>query len=459
MKKILYTLLSLTAFNCVFAQVDSPTNYSNFFTLSASRYEPAKLGEDDDKFEVAIINANAWFANTSLDVASINKFGDHLNGNYLSRGELNTILDKMGNKTRMGAGATVEYFNMMYKFTNSDDKEIISIGFGLADRVETNLMFPNNVFNLMINGNKQYEDKTVDLSLGGSFLYSREHTLSLAMPLPISSDNWKFRVGTRLKYIKGIEALNIAKGDLSLYTAPNGEYLDFKYNYELNSSMDFRSDADNSFSPTKGKGTGYGADLGFSASLNDRFHGNINFLDIGSVTFKGDDNLTYKKQGVFRYEGIYIDDIIDESDLPVDSVLRAIESELKDGNEYVGKDFSIAYPTRMRMHLSYRIPAETSKGKTYYKHMIGFNYTQGFRNRGTAITRPYVAGSYTFNLKNIFEVGANIGAYGYNKMEFGAFIAVKAGPFRLGLGSTNITPLVRSFGTGANINFNMTLAF
>ncbi len=458
MKKLI-TILVLSTTATVFAQVDSPTSYSSFFTLSASRYEPGNLGEDHEKFEIALINAYAWFANTSLDVASVNQFTDHLNGNYLTNDELNGVLNKMGNKTRMGAGATVDYLNMMYKFTNSDGDEIITVGFGLADRVETNLIFPNSVFDLMINGNKQYENETIDLSLGGSFLYSREHTLSFALPLPIESNSWKFRVGARLKYIKGIEAINAAKGEFSLYTAPQGKYLDFNYNYELNSSFDFRNDNDYTFSPTKGKGNGYGADLGVSAAFNDRWHGNINLLDIGSVTFKGEDNLTYKKQGVFRYEGIYLDDIIDENNLPVDSVLKAIEKELKDGNEYEGQEFSIAYPTRMRIHLSYRIPSENSKGHTYYKHMLGLNLTQGFRDRGNAIKRTYIAGSYTFNLNDVFEVGTNIGAFGYNKMEFGAFIAVKTGPLRVGIGSGNITPLIRSFGTGADLNFNMTLAF
>ncbi len=459
MKKLIQTLLVLTVFNEVVAQVDSPTSYSSFFTLSASRYEPGNLGEDHEKFEIAIINAYAWFANTSLDVASVNKFTDNASGNRISDSELRTIINKMGDKTRMGAGATVDYLNMMYKFTNSEGDEIITLGLGMADRVESNLIFPNKLIDLAYFGNAQYADQTVDLSLGGSFLYSREHTLSLAIPLPIESDSWKFRVGARLKYIKGIEGMNMAKGDFSVYTDPKGKYLDLNYNYEINSSIDSRDGSDYSFSPNAGKGKGYGADLGVSAAFNDRWHGNINVLDIGSVTFKGEDNLTYKKQGVFRYEGIYLGDIIDENNLPVDSVITAIEKELKDGNEYEGEKFTIAYPTRMRLHLSYRIPSENSKGHTYYKHIVGLNVTQGFRDRGSAIKRTYIAGSYTFNLNDVFEVGTNVGAFGYNKIEFGAFLAVKAGPLRVGLGSGNLTPLVRSFGTGADVNFNMTLAF
>lgn len=459
MRNYIYTLIILSIGFSSFAQVDSPTSYSSYFTLSASRYEPGNLGEDHEKFEIAIINAYAWFGNTSLDVASINKFTDHLNGNTLSDQELNGVLNKMGDRTRLGLGATIDYLNMMYKFTNSDGDEIITVGLGLADRVEANLIFPNNVFDLMINGNAQYEDQSVTLPLGGSFLYSREHTLSLAMPLPIESEDWHFRIGTRLKYIKGIEGINAERGDFSIYTAPYGKYIDLEYDYELNSSFDFRNGNDYSFSPMAGKGKGFGADVGISGTFKDRWHGNINLLDIGNVTFKGEDNLTYKKAGTYRFEGIYLDDIIDESNLPADSVLNAIESELKDGNEYEGQEFTIAYPTRMRIHLSYRIPRENKDGHTYYKHMIGLNLTQGFRDRGSAIKRTYIAGSYTFNLNDVFEVGTNVGVLGYNKMEFGAFIALKAGPFRVGLGSGNITPLIKSFGTGADINFNMTLAF
>ena len=117
------------------------------------------------------------------------------------------------------------------------------------------------------------------------------------------------------------------------------------------------------------------------------------------------------------------------------------------------------YPTRLRMHLSYRVPRENTKGHTYYQHMMGVNLIQGFRDLGNATTRTYLAGSYTYNLNDVFEVGTNIGLLGYNKVEFGAFMAVKLGFFRLGLGSGNLTPIVRSFGTGADFNFNMTMAF
>ena len=46
MKNLLNTLIILLSGLSAFAQIDSPTSYSSFFTLSASRYEPGNLGED-----------------------------------------------------------------------------------------------------------------------------------------------------------------------------------------------------------------------------------------------------------------------------------------------------------------------------------------------------------------------------------------------------------------------------
>lgn len=459
MKQLLYTLIVFFLGGMsAYAQIDAPTSYSSFFTLSASRYEPGNLGEDHETFEIALVNAYLWFGNTSLDIETLEKFTNHLDGDYLPQTEIDAILDRMGDKNRIGAGATIDLLNMMYKIRNSDDEEIVTLGFGLADRVEGNIIFPNSVFDLALNGNGKFEDQEIQLPLGGSFFYAREYTLSAAAPLPINLEGWKFRVGTRLKYLKGIEGMHTSKGDFSLYTAPNGQYLDLDYDYEFNSSINFDDD-DYSFSPFSSNGKGFGADLGISAVHNDRWHGNINILDIGSVTFKGDNNIRYKKSGSFRYEGIFIDDIIDESELPVDSVADALSNELTDGNKANGQDFSMPYPTRMRIHLSYRIPKENKKGHTYYPHVLGFNFTQGFRDLGSATTRTYLAGSYTYNLNDVFEVGTNLGFLGYNKMDIGAFIALKLGFFRLGFGSGNITPIVRSFGTGMDFNFNMTMAF
>lgn len=455
MKNYIYTTIILLVGFSTHAQIDSPTSYSSFFTLSASRYEPGNLGEDHEKFEIALINAYAWFGNTSLNANNLDKFS---NLKDLSDSEARGVLNEMGTVNRVGAGATIDIMNMMYKITNSDDEEIITLGFGVAERVEGNIKYANTFLDLAIFGNEQFENQTVEFPVSGSFFYAREFTFSAAAPLPINLEGWKFRAGVRLKYLRGIEGMHTEKGDFSLYTAPHGQYLEMKYDYMFNSSINFNDD-DYSFSPNNSNGKGYGADLGISAVLNDRWHGNINILDIGSITFKGENNLQYKKTGSFTYEGIVIGDIIDENELPADSVMDALIDEVTEGNEFNGEDFSMPYPTRMRIHLSYRVPKENKKGNTYYPHVIGFNYTQGFRDLGSATKRSYLAGSYTFNLNDVFEIGTNLGVLGYNKMDFGAFMAVKMGFFRLGFGSGNITPLVRSFGTGADFNFNMTMAF
>lgn len=429
----------------MWAQENSPVVYSSFFSLNASRYEPAVLGQDFDKYYINVINSYAWAGNTTF---SRQQFEDLVNA---ETGDLNAFFGNLKDNNQTGIGAIVSLMNVGFKI-NKEEEEFLTFKLGVSDRIEANLLYSNELFQLLWGGNAQYENQTVDFEFKANALYVREYAVGAAMNLPIENENWDFKAGVSVKYLQGLGALYSDELDFSLYTAPYGEYLELNYNYDIKTSYDDALFDEGKMNYSKAYGSGFGADVGVSASFKERFYGNLNVLDIGGVTFKKSVT-TYRNSGTLLYDGIYVDNIFKG---PYEFNTDFFEEVYTDVDDEGGK-FTMPYPTRLRTHFSYRIPKVSDRGLTYFMHNIGLTYIQGFKNFGSATTRPYVAAAYTFNLKSAFEIGTNVGFFGYNKSEIGLFLAARAGVFRFGIGSGNLTPLFKKYGTGADFNFNISI--
>jgi hypothetical protein len=444
MKRKILLFVQLIFGMTIFAQEDAPTSYSSFFNVSASRYEPGILGRDMNHGQFTLINAYSWIGNTTFDRQL---FEDIFYGGKTDE-ELDAYFDELKGTNRFGVGSTIDYFNLGWKIKRKD-KELFTFSLGMAERAEANLVFSNDFFKLLWKGNAQFEGETVEFPAFGGGFYTREFTVGVAFPF-LTTDKLKLRFGGRYKYIQGLAAFYAEKIDGSLYTEKGGKSNTLNYDYLVNIAFD-----EDDFDPTKPSGTGHAIDVGVSSRIKERFFANINLLDFGQVKFTKNTTI-YKKSGSIKYEGMIVDNILTDDPQINDSILN----EIWEDNRFEGEDFVIKYPTRLRVHTSYKIPAEDKKGEEYFKHSVALTYIQGFVDIGNSTKRAYFSTAYTFNLKNRFEVGSNIGLRGYNNLlEFGVFMAFRAGPFRMGVGSGNITPLVKSVGTGVDANFNMTFAF
>lgn len=428
-----------------FAQEDAPTSYSSFFNLSASRYEPGILGREMKTGQFTLINSYAWAGNTTFDRQL---FEDIFYGGKTDS-ELDDEFDKLKGTNRVGAGSTIDYFNLAFKINKDKAHELFTFSIGLAERVEANLVFSNDFFKLMWKGNAQFEGKTVDFPAFGAGFYTREFTLGFAFPV-IKNETFDIRFGGRYKYIQGLAAFYAEKINGSLYTEKGGKSNTLNYDYLVNIAFD-----EDNFNPLKPNGSGHAVDFGFSSRFKERFFANINVLDLGSVTFNKNTSI-YRKKGEIKYEGMIVDNILTDNPEINDSIL----DEIWEDNRFTGEDFKLKYPTRLRIHTAYKIPKEDKNGDEYFIHSLGVTYIQGFADIGNATKRAYFATAYTFNFKNNFEIGSNLGFRGYNDvLEMGLFMAFRAGPLRMGIGSGNLTPIFRNFGTGVDANFNMTFAF
>ena len=427
--------------------------------------EPAVLGRDFKHVEVTVLNAYAWAGNTTFSRYKIEQIVQ------AQIPDITEIVSNLKKKNRVGLGATVDILHVGVRLNRKGEvkshkhqnkvwcpgdffmEELGTISFGVSDRVEANLTYAGDIFRLAWQGNKQFEGEKADLSIKANAFYAREWAVGGAIPLPIYYDKriWRdfdFRAGIRVKYIQGLGAAYTQRSDNSLYTAPDGRYVSLDYDYAVHYS-DYES-----FNPFKAQGRGIGTDIGLSAHYKTRFYGNINLLDLAYVKFKGN-TTSYTSSGSAQFDGVYTGSLFDTTFSFDDSEYRPIYENA----ESKGDGFRMPYPTRLRTHLSYRIPATNRQDEMYHKHSLSLTYIQGFRDFGNATTSPYFAGAYAFNLWDHFEMGTNLGFSGFNKVEIGAFFAARIHFFRIGLGSGNITPLIKKFGTGGDINFNISLSF
>lgn len=463
MKRIVPFILGLLFVINVSAQEDSPTGYSSFFSLAGSRYEPAVLGDDHDNIHISVINAYLWAGNNTFTIADMQT----MTSGSLTPTDMDGLIGKLKDNNRLGFGTTIEPLNVGVRINRGDKKELLTVSAGFATRFEANLLYPNELFQLFWKGNKQYAGQTIEFPFALNASLSNEYTIGAAMPIPINiNENFEFRGGLRLKYIQGIFAAYTEKAQVSMFTEQDGKYIDLGYDYRFHSTFDYLGAIDDdstttsntpSFKPGDAAGKGFAFDLGFSGHYKERWFANVNLLDIGSVTFKGEDNLTLSNNGSIRFEGVGVKNPLNESRRKLDTAFTEIVNGAKQER---GQDFTMPYPQRLRFHGSYKIPKEDKNGDTYYQHSIGATVIQGFKDVGNATKSTYMAAAYTYNLKSHLEVGTNFGFRGYNIAEIGFFMAVRAGFFRLGIGSGNlIGAFAKKIATGADVNFNMTMAF
>ncbi len=454
----------------VYGQEDSPVSYGSFFGLSASRYEPAVLGRDFKHVDVTLINAYVWAGNTTFSRQEI------VNLANAEVPDINEVVARLKNRNRIGFGTTIDYLNVGLRINSHEEvkkhgtankvwcpgdffmEEKFSLSFGIAERVEANIRYSGDIFRLAWQGNKQFENDNADLSIIANAFYAREWTLGAAMPIHFHYNHgiWKhmeYRAGIRVKYIQGLAAAYTKNSDISLFTAKDGKYLDLNYDYDYRYAYNINDPLD--FNPLRGVGRGVGTDLSLNFHYKTRVYANINLLDLGFVRFNKQAGRVADNNTI-HFDGIDMGSLLGDS-LSVET--SEYTSVYEDFEIQEGRPFTMPYPTRLRLHMAYRVPGTNRQEELYHKHTFGITYIQGFKDFGNATIVPYFAAAYVFNLFDHFEIGTNIGGSGYNRTEWGLFAAFRVGFFRMGVGSGNLTALFKNYGTGGDINANISLSW
>ena len=308
----------------------------------------------------------------------------------------------------------IDFYNgVWFMMRTKKDDHTIFIG-GIDYNFEESSQFSRDLFHVVFYGNYDMQGLTADFSKSKFSLTSTmEYKAGLMKIYDKNYNTYKFGVTGGL--VQGLSGLDINAKNTTLYTAPDGRYLDLAYDLEINTS------GNNKPSLTSFNGAGFsfdafgqiylqGPDLTINAMVN----------DLGMV-FWTKDPLKISGDSTQRFEGVEIDNLFGEVDSAAvgntDSLLEII-GVVKEENA-----FSQALPSRLNASISKGI------GETGY-------ITLGSQFIFNTPYKPLIfiqAGKSFIPLGMTVSVNAHAGGYGgYNagldiSKSFGRFLQLKVG--------------------------------
>ena len=451
MKKLLViNLITLFTIRMANAQNDMTVLYDQHFSHRGAKYIPAKLGMDYSNI----------YLNTPL-LASVYGYGNN------SMFGINAVLkpteeriDRAVDNTKdfgiVGAGVESDLFAFAYKLKKEDESEFMNFSFDVSNKIGANFLVGGNLLKLAWNGNKQFEGQDVQLGpLAVNASVNTYYTLGWSMPLPeikFIPDDYKFRVGARLKYVNSIMGLYMPRTEATMSTAAGGRRIAINdLNYQLNHTY---FDQNN---PLKSKGNGYGADLSVHADIKDDFAASLSLIDLGRVKYKNN-TVQYAYEGDFVYEGVRLKNIFVAPEIDADS---AILGELRADRDS-GSVFKMPLPARLVLQGEYIIDGKTNgKKRPFNEQTIYFTYIQGFNNTPGATTKPFFSLGYMYSLNYVLNAGTTLNYGGYGRFGMGLITSVRLGPWRFGVGSSNALSflVMRENASGLDASFNVNWAF
>jgi hypothetical protein len=391
-------------------------------SVSAARVLPSSHQLSDSRFEVNH-NYNLWVANKSLSYGSIM---DIYGNSSLSTEDVNNIVGELDNNNRIGVGQ--DFLIIGLGLRTAIKEHPVTWNFTIADRFNTNILIPKTLFQLVWQGNKQFEGQTVDISnTTMTGLYFRDYALGFATPL-LEWDNWKSRVGLRLSFYQGLAGVTNPQNQFYFTTAPEAEYLHLDYDF------DFRFTGVDDFNLFETRGYGFGLSLGTTFSYKETLHFDISMTDIGKIHF---DQSVYRmgEENAFRFRGLGLEELSNPQAF-LDSLGVIFAPKI----DTLG-DYSFEVPVGMR----FSFMTSWVFGKKMQGHgpmTLSLFYSQGFSEQPGSTLSPEFSLVFNSILFQHLVVGTNVTLGGFNNFAVGIQVGMHFKNFRFTLISDNITGFI-----------------
>ncbi len=343
---------------------------------------------------------------------------------------LNKIVDKLKDRNNISSDINLQLFGL--GFTAGKD---IYFFIDIIDRIETDAVLPKSILNLLINGNDQFLNQTIDLSgLNIKAQYYREFGFGLSKNI-----TEKLRIGVKAKILAGIVSGTLDNRTMSLRV--NNA---FSQTINADASFDISGDtwinkmkkdmdgiknpssllkdyALNSFS-----NPGLGIDFGAVYNLNKMISLSASITDLGFITWK-DDLKSYKAKNSFEFSGLSLKDVVDQN-ITMNTLTENItdtirNSFIKSANPSSYRTYlptSVLFGANMNLFqiLSFGV---LSNSKIYYGQI-----KESFTFSANAYVGKVLSASLSYTAAN----------YSYNNFGFG--IACKTGPIQIYLTADKI---------------------
>lgn len=448
MRKIVLNILLLFCLGLpISAQVDLTGIYSNNANLSNANLFPSHLGDDMATVQVDLINLYGYAGVTTFNRAQVE---DLLNATQITNADIDNVLSDLNENTNQFlTGMRFQPLNVGIRINKK-----IAFGFGAQERPEFRFALDGRFLELLWQGNGDYGGQTVDLGqMALNFNYVREFYVAGAYSI-INEDNLKVRVGSRLKVLQSLASIYSPDNNISLYTEPNGRYLDFNYDYRVNTGFPFDPNAESlNIDPFSASGSGFGIDLGGNVQVG-KWHASLGLTDLGAARYSNN-VYNYFQQDTFRFEGVEIGNAIDG--IQIDD--SAFVAQLTDFSE-TQEAYTVPLPARIALQGAYRIKKKTAGDHEYYAGSVFVTLVQGINPNSTFGTNTLLSVGGAYDLFSFVNVGANVSTMNFDNLRVGGFLSFRLFVVRLGIGTSNFLPLVsRNSGLSTDVHFNLGINF
>ena len=245
------------------------------------------------------------------------------NSHIIGLNELSSALEPNGSNYTLDMTKLSNVFSNGVSVNSSYNHEWIGFGFRLRksmwsisinEKLKSRVSLPSDFFRLVFEGNGGDNVGDVfDLGFAMDFIHTREFALGYSR----SFIDDKLRIGGRIKYIAGINAIQTERNDLIFETSEKAFTFNVKSDLKFNSSlMPIDSNTTlNSVLLGNQQNSGFGIDVGANIKLNKKLSISASIIDLGVVQWKGNVKSTFTKNpGVYHeYRGMDIKDFLVDS--------------------------------------------------------------------------------------------------------------------------------------------------
>ena len=398
---------------------------------------PANLMYNDDgHFEFStLLPLPTISLRSGSDFLSIEDFNYYFGGvdgeaRYLNDQDKERLSNLFKNGGDVFLNASTRIFSASFKVND----EIGAFGISVSDFMGANLKVPQSLIDIPLYGNTLEHVYSFSESNIKSW-WLRDYSLSYAREIPTKNIVKKLFAGITLKYINGFYYVGTDRMNTTLGTNSNYEitgkadlvgYSSFSQNFGVKYDFD-STEYQSSFSPFPSPaGTGFGLDLGFSASLSPVLNVSFAVTDLGSIKWS-ERAAQYSALG-----DIYVDDISNKEQMD------SLGDKITGKGAYIN-DFTSTLPTALRFGASYFI----NKGIIPGTLLVGLDYNQGLNNMPGNSTKARVSvGSEWKPMDWIpyIRMGFSFGGWAGFNWAFG--LGIDAGLMELNFATSDMNSLV-----------------
>ncbi|QSE95867.1 DUF5723 family protein [Fulvivirga lutea] len=424
---IILALLLMLSICTVSAQNNLQLQYGYRGSLSGAKFLPSTLELGNYQWQIGF-NYKLWIANRSLSYGNINDFQT---SGRLTNEDLNDFISELDKDNIIGVGQDIMLLGVARKFKIR--KRPITFSFAINERMSASFRYPKALLQLAWKGNKQFENKPVDIAGSLDARYFREFSLGTSFKLAEPVNGLKIRFGAAFKYYQGLAAIYMPNNYLIFETGPEGDYLSFDYNYDI-----FLAGTEK-FSVTDTKGEGYGGSIGITAKWKKRYSLDIGLSDIGGITYYTDTQ-KFSDKGFVSFSGLSREDFDDLTNY-ADSLTAIFENEVVEGNSFY-MPLGVRFQVQLAYHFLYDNEA-ANPGNLF------FTYIQGFQELPGVTRRPRFSLGYNQRLWKRLYPGVSVSYGGFNNLAIGAMLSARFGKTRFGIHADDFTgAIIPSRGTG-----------